>query len=154
MCRTSHPCGRNSHEHQQLGVAQGWGALLGPTVLSPDRDTTTPPFLPSSLLGAAGPLPVLGEAVQVKVLLAVVLKADIRSHLGLCGTQGKGHVEPKPTASRQHQHQWPHFMVSSHGTLARDAGGGPQLSNTLARGTRAPDTSSSTGVGGGHKEGG
>lgn len=34
------------------------------------------------------------------VLLAVVLEADVRSHLRLCGTHGKGHGEPEPALGR------------------------------------------------------
>jgi len=57
------------------------------------------------------------------VVFAVVLKADIRSHLGLCRTQEKGHAEPKPAASQRGCHQWLHFGVSSHSTPFREAGG-------------------------------
>lgn len=38
----------------------------------------------------------------MNVLLAVVLEADVRSYLGLCGTHGKGHREPEPAAGRGH----------------------------------------------------
>lgn len=57
------------------------------------------------------------------MLLAVVLKADVRSHLGLCGVHRKHHTEPEPTASQWCQHRWPHFRVKSHSVPARDAGG-------------------------------